>query len=183
MSLKASTNKSKLNLIILVLLVVFVFTTIFLLIFNDVFTQNSIDSDTRQSDSSTNKTSIFNIPELGIKFELTEELTGLKYIVNDASSDEGIVSVLLSTSSLENLDDFDRCTVNNAAIGILQRTFINPGSGENPLPGRLYIKINDYYIVYYKPQQPCSSKDDANQLQIKQSEAMLAIINNIKEDK
>ncbi len=108
----------------------------------------------------------FKVTELGFKMTLPAGLTGLKYVAHtnlpgNAEHPATYSSTSFSTTSLEESDS--RCTAGDASIGSIVRY------SENPSTFGSVTKVGNFYLVFTTPQQPCSDKAAAEQLQTSQT--------------
>jgi uncharacterized membrane protein len=109
------------------------------------------------------------VTELGFKMTIPAGLTGLKYLAHtnlpgNAEHPATYSTSSFSTTSLEEADS--RCTAGDAPIGSIVRysedpsTFATVGS---------VTKVGSFYLAFTTPQQPCSDKATAEQLQTSQT--------------
>jgi hypothetical protein len=104
------------------------------------------------------------VTELGFKMTLPAGLTGLKYVPHTNGNTQQPAtysSASFSTTSLEESDA--RCTAGDASIGSIVRY------SENPTTFGSVTKVGNFYLVFTTPQQSCSDKAAAEQLQTSQT--------------
>jgi|GEM_PF-1749353 len=173
----------RVNKVFRIILLVVIILSIFTLLIYIYQAQNYNNSSSSGTDTSnTDPTDItgsnmFLIPELGIKFELPESLSGLRYEV--IGNSEGLTTIGLTTTSLENIDgEGTLCVAKSAAIGTLTRTSIDPEANDFPTYIGAPAAVGGFYIAYRYPQSGCSYDKSAGELQTDQSRAVEELLEN-----
>jgi hypothetical protein len=135
---------------------------------NDKLQNNSqISSDTKQSKSSDKDKRYLEVQELGIKFEVTDELKNIYYKVDENGY------VYLSVHELDNIKGFEGCTAGSGAgqDGIAAFSYAKVGDDhfgtpwtEADLKNRSQAKVGDtYYWVEPRSQAPCFDLDTVSE--------------------
>ena len=116
----------------------------------------------------------FKIPELGIKFILPDDLTGLKYIVKNNT--DGSLAAFFTTSVLEQMDGAtSQCSASNGAIGAMS---IVPKTGFTP-DAAAFKLVGGSYAVYQQPQSSCASNAVTGNFQLSQIQSLKGVVDTI----
>ncbi|HEU4715742.1 MAG TPA: hypothetical protein VFS14_02835 [Candidatus Saccharimonadales bacterium] len=96
------------------------------------------------------------IPELGVKYKLTDETSGLTYTFIDSGT---VQTIMFSTEELTafHINDSYPCTSQKMAGGIIKRFKV--GDALEQVPSAITStdkKIGNYYYLVQSPQAPCS---------------------------
>lgn len=96
------------------------------------------------------------IPELGVKYKLTDETSGLTYTFIDSGT---VQTIMFSTEELTafHINDSYPCTSQKMAGGIIKRFKV--GDTLEQVPSAITStdkKIGNYYYLVQSPQAPCS---------------------------
>ncbi len=122
----------------------------------------------------------FEIPELGIKFEKSEELYDLQYTTKEyaakTENPQTLVffsakSILDKATALKDSNGLKYCTAENGPLGALTTTRQYPNDGDRPLPPDTKI-IGGIYVSYSGPQATCTKQDEVQKIITQKIEAL-----------
>ncbi|HSX48593.1 MAG TPA: hypothetical protein VLF41_03800 [Candidatus Nanoarchaeia archaeon] len=108
----------------------------------------------------------FVVKELGIKFNLTADITDLSYVIQTHS---GVTSAYFSTTTLLKSDQF--CTASEGPIGAID-VLDKPDDSEGSPPS-LIKQLGSKYLYYSHPQATCSDVKSVQDLQTAQISALV----------
>jgi len=137
---------------------IIIIVAVALILFGGVFAYQYFLESNPPTGQTTND---FEIKELGLKFKITADIKDLKYLIKDSGAYGK--DVLFSTKSLA-LED-KNCDVSESPLG-----FVNVGSVRHAEEAglKMILSSNSLYIYYASPQDVCSTKKSAYNLQSKQ---------------
>jgi hypothetical protein len=112
--------------------------------------------DAKKSEETSAAAMYREIPELGVKYRLTDETRGLTYTFIDSGT---VQTVMFSTEELTafHLNDSYPCTSQKMAGGVIKR--FKAGDKLEQVPSAITStdkKIGNYYYLVQAPQAPCS---------------------------
>lgn len=132
-----------------------------LILFGGVFAYQYFSAKSQPVVKIDQTANYFEIKEVGLKFEITDNLKDLVYVIKNESN--GDKTILFSTKSLEEYGDY--CNTENAPSGVLLISQ-KRSTGEIAVP--YLISLDNLYVSYMGPQAACSEIKSAQDLQSSQ---------------
>lgn len=125
-----------------------------------------LDTNPQLSVISNLKENFFLVPELGIKFKISDNIRDLVYIVRNENGQTGIFFSTLSLTNLDKQNGGVYCAADKDGIAVLGKS----NQIGHDISG--YKQIGTTFYNWSLPQATCSSKKVVYELQLKQAKSL-----------